>query len=397
MTQQLTSREVALADELDQALARAETAEQDRDHLRTQVDAWNAFLREWNAESLAWRKERDPHTTPPTEATPQLFRTLMADVHEDALGYRALVEALCATMPDPDSWDGDEAEIAIMLRYIEHISEVLQGIDAAGGLGSSRRAQDEQPAVAYAGDPRRRGVAFNALSRALSAVDRFVSLSERETVTAAVLNALDADRPQSGYFPPSQGQEIPADQLDALVNDEGLTYGDTARSAYRIGFAAALGYEITVGDGRVGVGDRPEPAHIAPETAQDAARRLGQELERTRAELAQASGRVAEQQTMLAATRALLDEARAERDRALEHLDRLDACTRLGLTLTVVGHPQWSGHITILGFATPQTAMRIGRVFTDALTRYVGARVQATLIDPRDAAADPLRPAEVAP
>lgn len=40
---------------------------------------------------------------------------------------------------------------------------------------------------------RRYAVAFNALSRALSAADRFVLLTERKRVTAAVLDALDAD------------------------------------------------------------------------------------------------------------------------------------------------------------------------------------------------------------
>jgi hypothetical protein len=71
---------------------------------------------------------------------------------------------------------------------------------------------------------------------------------------------------------PSQGQDIPDDQLDAILEGAHRTglgaaeWGrQAAHDAYRIGYAAALGYEITLDEGgRVGVGDRPEPA--APET-----------------------------------------------------------------------------------------------------------------------------------
>jgi hypothetical protein len=70
---------------------------------------------------------------------------------------------------------------------------------------------------------------------------------------------------------PSQGQEIPAEQFTALweqmLGDPGGIQDKTAaaiRGAYRIGFAAALGYEITIEDGRVGVGDRPGSAPAPP-------------------------------------------------------------------------------------------------------------------------------------
>ncbi|MFF0822371.1 hypothetical protein ACFYUR_18575 [Micromonospora haikouensis] len=45
----------------------------------------------------------------------------------------------------------------------------------------------------YSGSRHRYTTAFNALTRALSEVNRFVALTERGHVTTAVLNALDAD------------------------------------------------------------------------------------------------------------------------------------------------------------------------------------------------------------
>ncbi|HEY3434125.1 MAG TPA: hypothetical protein VGK41_00590, partial [Solirubrobacterales bacterium] len=68
---------------------------------------------------------------------------------------------------------------------------------------------------------------------------------------------------------PSQGQEIPDDQLDTILEGAhraGLDAADwgrqAAHDAYRIGYAAALGYRIEIEDGRVGVGDRVEPATV---------------------------------------------------------------------------------------------------------------------------------------
>lgn len=83
-----------------------------------------------------------------------------------------------------------------------------------------------------------------------------------------------ADRVSPPPPAPSQGQEIPADQLQALIHQGLALIGQNwttdhvealraaIRSTYRIGFAAALGWEITVEDGRVGVGDRLGPAAV---------------------------------------------------------------------------------------------------------------------------------------
>jgi hypothetical protein len=75
------------------------------------------------------------------------------------------------------------------------------------------------------------------------------------------------------HFAPSQGQDPTDEQLDAFVRSfPATTVGvekspyvqaglrDLARSAYRVGYAAALGYQIEVNDDgdRVLVGDRPE-------------------------------------------------------------------------------------------------------------------------------------------
>lgn len=37
----------------------------------------------------------------------------------DARAYHTLVTAIEATMDDPDRWDSDEAEVAILARYVE--------------------------------------------------------------------------------------------------------------------------------------------------------------------------------------------------------------------------------------------------------------------------------------
>ncbi|MEU7044982.1 hypothetical protein AB0A77_28540 [Streptomyces varsoviensis] len=40
----------------------------------------------------------------------------------NAESYRHLSEAIIATMADPDRWDGDEAEVAILARYVEWLA-----------------------------------------------------------------------------------------------------------------------------------------------------------------------------------------------------------------------------------------------------------------------------------
>jgi len=87
-----------------------------------------------------------------------------------------------------------------------------------------------------------------------------------DPIAAALVRLL---RPQ-----PSQGQDIPGDQLAAIHAN--ATYGiaaweseavrDAARQGYRVGFAAALGCPITIGDlgDRLEIGDRPEPALPPP-------------------------------------------------------------------------------------------------------------------------------------
>lgn len=80
------------------------------------------------------------------------------------------------------------------------------------------------------------------------------------------------------HFAPSQGQDPTKEQLDAFVRGFPRTttsvekspyvqagIRDLARAAYRVGYAAALGYEIEVNeDGdRVLVGDRPGETALA--------------------------------------------------------------------------------------------------------------------------------------
>ena len=42
---------------------------------------------------------------------------------EDAEAYRALRDAVIATMPDPNNWDDDAAELGILTGYVEHLAE----------------------------------------------------------------------------------------------------------------------------------------------------------------------------------------------------------------------------------------------------------------------------------
>jgi hypothetical protein len=76
--------------------------------------------------------------------------------------------------------------------------------------------------------------------------------------------ALNSPPPGGGKpYPPSQVQDIPDDQLGALwqqiYHDPGPTHSavlDGLRWAYRVGYAAALGYQIEVTDAGVMVCDR---------------------------------------------------------------------------------------------------------------------------------------------
>ncbi len=54
---------------------------------------------------------------------------------------------------------------------------------------------------------------------------------------------------------PSQGQDITDEQMNAIL-EHADNDADRLQSAYRVGFAAALGYEITVTDDGVQIGDR---------------------------------------------------------------------------------------------------------------------------------------------
>ncbi|MFD9124911.1 hypothetical protein [Kitasatospora sp. NPDC059571] len=53
----------------------------------------------------------------------------------DASAYRYLADGIGATMADPNEWDGDDAEEAILLRYVKHLADgrarVLAACDAA--------------------------------------------------------------------------------------------------------------------------------------------------------------------------------------------------------------------------------------------------------------------------
>lgn len=379
----------AVAAEADLAETRAE-----RDQLRQELDAETARAARADARHLNASNRAD-HIAAERDRLRITSRThLLAYDHLNAV-TRTLIAAI---QPTADIADAYLTTVNVLNRPLEsylHPDELAMingprpkiNAEGAGGLGSSRRAQDAQPIV-YAGDPRRRAVAFNALSRALRVVDRFVSLSERETVTAAVLNALDADRPQSGYFPPSQGQEIPDDQLTALMSDDFLglvdeTQIDAARrairSAYRIGFASALGYEITIEDGRVGVGDRPEPVNTE-ETAEAAAARFAGELEQAQRDLL--NERYEHRQTSAAE-----DEARERAEElgtaltiAHRTLRALEATSRYGVALT--GR---HGRLVVFGFPTPEGAagaLRVGYVLSEAFAKYASAQVDATLIEP---------------
>lgn len=41
--------------------------------------------------------------------------------------YVRLRDAICATMADPDSWDGDEAEPELLVRYLKHMAQAIHG------------------------------------------------------------------------------------------------------------------------------------------------------------------------------------------------------------------------------------------------------------------------------
>lgn len=100
--------------------------------------------------------------------------------------------------------------------------------------------------------------------------------SYRHGLPDVVPGTIDFDAFTEHPDQPTPGpQDIPDDQLDALIDraehDGLLPYPAAyhlARTAYRVGYAAALGYHITVSeDGdQVHIGDRP-PAQDQPEPA----------------------------------------------------------------------------------------------------------------------------------
>ncbi|GLH97370.1 hypothetical protein [Phytohabitans aurantiacus] len=160
---------------------------------------------------------------------------------------------------------------------------------------------------------------------------------------------------------PSQGQEIPAEQLQALLTEAATRFTPDANrllatSGYRIGFAAALGYEITVEDGRVGAGDRPEPAAIAPEAA-EAARKIADALQ------------------------AAIDERDTARADLAQALALLDGRYAIRLTVGGPGLDRWHGDALVGAFATADTAREIGQVLAHALADHVGVRVDASLVE----------------
>ena len=63
-------------------------------------------------------------------------------VVEDAHSYRELADALIGTMPDPDKYDRDEAEIAVLLGYVKDIGPIINARPAMLDIAAERVRQD---------------------------------------------------------------------------------------------------------------------------------------------------------------------------------------------------------------------------------------------------------------
>ncbi len=130
--------------------------------------------------------------------------------------------------PTPDGPEGVGGPHEPCLDLEPHAPHVAGTSDCPG-------VPDEPPPATPAADMRqqpRYSLAFNALTAGLARADRFVALSERETITAAVLNALDAydaGQPwepaearlarglsERGYVAPGLGGDVVANALTIL-------------------------------------------------------------------------------------------------------------------------------------------------------------------------------------
>jgi len=115
-------------------------------------------------------------------------------------------------------------------------------------------------------------------------------------------------------------QDIPDDQLAALIAYAGAEYvdevsaRDMGRAAYRLGYAAALGYEIKVVDDRVHIGDR----HLGADADAAAIERLRIGLENR--EIPLYPGDFAPARSAVRAALAAIDRLTGERDQARHEL-----------------------------------------------------------------------------
>lgn len=274
--------------------------------------------------------------------------------------------------PRPHSATVTVGQILTALGH-EEPAKITNSDDGASVLGSSRRAQEANHAE------------VQRLAAGLAAM----GLDPKDNPVTAALNAIvtrDVDLVRSMPRVPSQGQDIPADQLNAVLEDAHATGQDSAewarqvaRIAYRLGYAAALGYEIEIEDGRLGVGDRPEPA---PALDVDEADELHDDPLTMADELRVHLRAVTAERNK---ARETLHTVIGQRDQLRAHLDYLCARTRYGVALT-----SHAGRIVVFGFHAEQAALDTGRTLADALANYQGVQVDATLIEPGKLAEPPV-------
>jgi hypothetical protein len=394
-----------LADDL---LERIETAEQERDRLAAELEEVRHHL----AKAISARQDAEQRLAAVTRERDEA-RVIAYEYRRVERGNFLLYIHTCgqAEWFDAAPSDGgceacesgsdNPADWTLLYTKINS--------DEASGLGSPRRAQDGWPTAEELAirwhNTYEQQIGLKPEGR-MPWRDMRPEYREAVVGTCRVLRAWLHDQ-IVGRLPvvaPSQGQDIPADQLDALsdgITTSGLPIFDATigalRQAYRIGFAAALGYEITLDEGgRVGVGDRPEPAAPDHEAEYDALAELAARFDRLAAQhgkcaaaLDQAERDLLNERAEHRQTSAAEDEARERAEQLLaalttarRALKALDAHSRYGVRLTIAGPSTWEGALTVLGFVTERTAREVGRLFSDSLAARVFTRVDATLIEP---------------
>ncbi|QKW15356.1 hypothetical protein [Verrucosispora sp. NA02020] len=158
-----------------------------------------------------------------------------------------------------DAARDDIPEAMVRADEREQLAEAGRLLPDADRFEPTERSRPPLPP--YTGDQRRHALAFNALSGALSAVDRFVSLSERQYITTVVLNAVDGDQQASavgrcGDLAPSISH-APRQSCILPSGHPGWHRGD----GYP--FPAEWG-EVEVAAGRDGTDDRACPSCARP-------------------------------------------------------------------------------------------------------------------------------------